>query len=138
MAADPVMVVLRVKAPAEVDPHVLGAELTRAICTAPMTAEVAVLPSSRPRTKRGLRRHGFVAVLSAPEARSALELTSAVEKVLRKVLRRKFGSASSAKVRSARSPDEVDAFWCSVRGTPRRPGQGEPQSQRSRSRRACS
>ena len=118
--ADPVMTVVRVQAPVEVDPNVLEAELTRAICTCRMTAEVTVLPNWRRRTKDGLRRHGFVAVLSGPRAKSASELTSAAEKALRKALRRKFGMAATAKMRLVRSTDEVGIFWCGVRGTPRR------------------
>ncbi|WP_142065398.1 hypothetical protein [Pseudonocardia kunmingensis] len=121
MTADPVMAVVRVKAPAEVDPYVLEAELTRAICTRSMTAEVVLLPSWRRGSRRGMRRYGFVAALSAPAARSASELTGTAEKVLRKALRTRFGSAASAKVRLARSAHEVDVLWCSVRGTPRRP-----------------
>lgn len=121
MGADPVMVVVRVKAPAEVDPYTLEAELTRAICARPMTAELVLLPSWRRRSEGGLRRHAFVALLCAARTSKPAKLTRAAEKIMGKAVRKRFGSAASAKVRPARSPDEIDAFWCSVRGTPRRP-----------------
>lgn len=119
--AEPVMAVVRVRAPADVDPHVLEAELTRAIASHPMSAEVMLLPEWRRRTKAGLRRHGFVAVLCAATATSGSELINLAETVLRKRLRRKFGAATSAKVRPVRCADELHAYWCSVRGTPHRP-----------------
>ena len=121
--ADPMMAVVRVKAPADVDPHVLEAEVTRAIhrdCRRPTTAEVALLPAWRPRAKNGVRRHGFVALLCAPTARSAAEVTSAVQDALRTSLRKRFGAAATAKVRPARTSDEIDTYWCSMRGTPHR------------------
>ncbi|GAA1265394.1 hypothetical protein GCM10009609_30730 [Pseudonocardia aurantiaca] len=120
---DPVMAVVRVKAPADIDPHVLEAELTRAIhwySSRPMTAEVALLPTWRRRTKGGMRRHGFVAVLCAPTAGNAGELTRVAQDALRKSLRKRFGAAATAKVRPARSSDEIDTYWCSLRGTPHR------------------
>ncbi|TWF78227.1 hypothetical protein FHX44_114147 [Pseudonocardia hierapolitana] len=118
MGADPVMVVVRVKAPADVDPYTLEAELTRAICARPMTAELVLLPSWRRRSEGGLRRHDFVALLCAARTRSPSELTRAAEKIMGKAVRKRFGVAASAKVRPARSPEEIDAFWCSLRGTP--------------------
>jgi hypothetical protein len=121
MVADAVMAVVRVTAPAEVDPYTLEAELTRAICARPMSAELALLPSWRRRVKGGMHQHGFVAVLCAARASSASELTRAAEKIACKAVRRRFGSSASAKVRPARSAEEIDAFWCSLRGTPRRP-----------------
>ncbi len=120
MVAEPVMAVVRVTAPADVDPHVLGAELTRAVWKRSMSAELALLPAWRHRTKRGLRRHGFVAVLCAAQPRPDHELTAAAQKALRKALRRRFGPAATAKVRLAGSESEVEACWCSVRGTPHR------------------
>jgi hypothetical protein len=122
VVADPVMAVVRVKAPAEVDPYTLEAELTRAICARPMAAELALLPSWRRRVTGGLHQHGFVAVLCAARSSSASELTSAAEKIVRRALRERFGPSASAKVRPALSAEEIDAFWCSLRGTPRRPG----------------
>jgi hypothetical protein len=121
MAADPVMAVVRVTAPADVDPYVLEAELTRAIWQRSMSAELALLPSAR-RAKGGrLRQHGFVAVLCTANPRREQELTGDTEKALRKALRRRFGPGATAKVRLARSDDEVETAWCSVRGTPHRP-----------------
>lgn len=121
MVADPVLAVVRVEAPADVDPHALAAELTRAVCARPMTAELAPLPSWRRRSEGGLQRHGFVAVLCSARPSSAGELTRAAEKVMRKAVRKRFGSSASAKVRPARSAEEIDVFWCSLRGTPCRP-----------------
>jgi hypothetical protein len=118
--ADPVMVVVRVKAPMQVDPHVLAAELTRAICACPMTAELTLLPSWR-RPKKGLRKYAFVAVLRTSAADCAAELVGVAETALREAVRREFGSSASASVRPVRSDVEVDAYWCSVRGTPHRP-----------------
>ena len=121
MVADAVMAVVRVRTPAEVDPYMLEAELTRAICARRMSAELALLPSWRRRVKSGMHQHGFVAVLSAPQASTASELTNAAEKIVCTAVRERFGSSASAKVRPARSTEEIDAFWCSLRGTPCRP-----------------
>lgn len=117
--SEPVMAVLRVKAPAQVDPHVLAAELTRAICTAPMSVELTPLPAWRPSTKR-MRKHGFVAVLCATTGCST-EVARAAEKAARKAVRRRFGPDARAEVRPVLDPAELDAYWCSVRGDPRRP-----------------
>jgi hypothetical protein len=123
-AAEPVMAVVRVKAPAEVDPHVLQAELTRAVAfdsARPVTAEMVLLPAWRRRKESEVRRHGFVAVLRAPTGTDPDELTAAAQKAMRKSLRRRFGATTSVKVRPPRTGEEIDAFWCSVRGTPHRP-----------------
>ncbi|OLT19334.1 hypothetical protein BJF78_11415 [Pseudonocardia sp. CNS-139] len=122
MGADPEMAVVRVKAPADVDPYVLEAELTRAVAGSrarPMTAELTLLPSVR-RSGGRFRRHLFVALLCTPTARPADELAAAVQKTLRKSLRRRFGADASAKVRPPRSGDEIDVCWLGVRGTPHR------------------
>jgi hypothetical protein len=116
---EPVMAVVRVKAPAQVDPHELAAELTRAICTAPMSAELTPLPAWRRSTKR-MRKHGFIAVLCST-APCSTEVTRAAEAAARKAVRRRFGPGASAEVRAVRDALEVDAYWCSVRGNPRRP-----------------
>jgi hypothetical protein len=118
--ADPLMAVVRVKVPTQVDPHVLAAALTRAICTCPMTAELTVLPSWR-RPKKGLRKYAFVAVLRTSAADCAADLVGVAETALREAVRREFGASASASVRPVRSDVEVDAYWCSVRGTPHRP-----------------
>jgi hypothetical protein len=121
MGADHVMAVVRVKAPADVDPYTLEAELTRAVCARPMTAELVLLPSWRRPAEGGLRRYGFAALLCTARASSPSELTRAAEKIMGKAVRKRFGRAASAKVRPARSPEEINAFWCSLRGTPCRP-----------------
>jgi hypothetical protein len=118
--ADPVMVVMRVKAPAQVDPHVLAAELTRAICTCAMTAELTLLPSWR-RSKKSMRKHAFVAVLRTSTPDCAAELAGAAQTAAREAVRREFGPTATASVRPVRPGTEVDAYWCSVRGTPHRP-----------------
>jgi hypothetical protein len=76
--ADVVMAVVRVKAPAEVDPYLIGAELTRAICNQTlrdMTAEVTLLSAGGARHRRQLRHHGFVAVLQ-PSAKVTTSFSS--------------------------------------------------------------
>jgi hypothetical protein len=114
------MAVVRVKAPDPVDPHVLAAELTRAICAAPMSAELTPLPAGR-RTGKRMRRLGFVALLRAGAECSAEGVARAAEAAAREAVRRRFGPCARAKVRPVRDPVELDASWCSVRGTPRRP-----------------
>jgi DsbC/DsbD-like thiol-disulfide interchange protein len=120
---DPVMAVVRVKAPADADPYVLEAVLTRAICEArgrPVSAEVTLLPSWRRTVKQGLRRHGFVALLHSPTGASAHDLIRTAQKASRAAVRERFGAAASAKVRSVTAAEELVAYWCSVRGTPHR------------------
>jgi DsbC/DsbD-like thiol-disulfide interchange protein len=121
--ADPVMAVVRVKAPVDADPYVLEAMLTRAICEAggrPVSAEVTLLPNWRRTTKRGLCRHGFVALLHSPTGAPAADLIRTAEKASRAAIRARFGTAATAKVRSVTAAREVLAYWCSVRGTPHR------------------
>jgi hypothetical protein len=119
VAGDPVMAMVRVTAPAGVDPHVLQAELTRAVCAGPMTAELTMLPSWR-RPKDGMRQLGFVAILRASTGKDAAKLARAAEKASRKALRGRFGSAVKARIRPVGTAAEITTFWYSVRGTPRR------------------
>ncbi len=123
-ASEAVMAVVHVRAPAEVDPHVIGAELTRAICTnrkRPMTAEVTLAEDLRTPPRHGNRRHGFVAILSLSGGGVVDDVERRVQKVARKALRRCFGRAVSVTVKVGMSAAEADAYWCSVRGTPQRP-----------------
>src|SRR5690349_3914471 len=123
MSTDPVMAVLRVRVPADADPGVVGAELTRAFWKRSVTAELSLLPPQEPAARRpvgGMAQHGFVAVLCPARARGERKLTGVAEKAARKRLRRVFGPASNARVRIVRAGDEVSTGWCSVRGTPRR------------------
>lgn len=120
---DPVMAVVRVKAPADADPYVLEAVLTRAMCGAgdrPVSAEVALLPTWRRTIKRGLCRHGFVALLHSPTGAPAGDLIRTAEKASRAAIRARFGAGASAKMRTVTAADELLAYWCSVRGTPHR------------------
>jgi hypothetical protein len=120
---DPVMAVVRVKAPEDADPYVLEALLTRALCGAggrPVSAEVTLLPTWRRTSKRGLRRHGFVALLHSATDAPPGELIRTAQKASRDVIRARFGSAASAKVRPVTAAPELTAYWCSVRGTPHR------------------
>jgi hypothetical protein len=113
------MAVVRVKAPAQLDPYVLAAELTRTIGTASVSAELTPLPAWRPSKKR-MRKHGFVAVLCGATSCSA-EVTRAAEAAVRVAVRRRFGPDASAEVRPVQNAAELDAYWYSVRGTPHRP-----------------
>jgi hypothetical protein len=114
------MVLLRVKAPAAADPYVLGAELTRAICTdgrRPLTAELEWVPAWTPAPRAERRRFVFVAVLRGPRQTEAEELTSAAERSAKRALKRMFGKAAGAKARPAAGL-EIPTFWCAFRGTP--------------------
>ncbi len=94
MTADPVMAVVRVKAPADADPHVLEAELTRAICAGgelPVSAEVTLLPARRRKSTGEMRRHWFVALLHSPAHVAAADLVRIAEKASRKAVRRGSG-----------------------------------------------
>jgi DsbC/DsbD-like thiol-disulfide interchange protein len=120
---DPVMAVVRLKVPADADPYVLEAVITRAICGAverPMTAEVTVLPGRRRKAKGRTRKHAFVALLHSSTPTDAGALVRAAEKVSRAAVRQRFGSTASARVRPVGAGAELLASWCSVRGTPRR------------------
>jgi hypothetical protein len=121
---EPVLIAVRVKALVAIDPHVLEAELTRAIChnrSPSMTAEVTLLPAWHRKIKAGMRRHAFIAVLDVPTARTAQEAARSAETALRKALRQSFGPSLSARITPARTKDEIAAYWCSIRGTPHRP-----------------
>ncbi|MEU7817526.1 hypothetical protein [Pseudonocardia sp. NPDC049154] len=118
--AEPVMALLRVKAPADVDPHVLEAALTRALCTdadRPLTAELEWVPAWRPAPHATKRRFVFVAVLRGSRQTGAEELAAAAERSAKRALKRMFGKSTSAKARPAADP-EVATFWCAFRGTP--------------------
>lgn len=118
------MAVLRVKAPHGTDPHVLEAALARALCERSdpsLTAEVTWLPAWRTSTRTARRRFGFVAVLRAAAPAGGRDLMHAAERAAARGLRSRFGANVSVRVREASDPREVSAFWCTVRGTPRRP-----------------
>jgi hypothetical protein len=115
------MAVLRVKAPADTDPHELVAALTRALSTDrahPLSAELEWLPAWREPRRRS-RRLAFVAVLSGPQPES--ELVRVADRCARRTVRGRYGKKYSARVRPAGDP-EVSALWCAFRGTPHRTG----------------
>ncbi|MCE0766368.1 hypothetical protein LWC35_26200 [Pseudonocardia kujensis] len=119
-STEPVMALLRVKAPADVDPHVLEAALTRAICTdpdRPLTAELEWVPAWRPAARAATRRFVFVAVLRGPRRSEAEDLAAAAERSAKRALKRMFGKAAGAKARPAADP-ELEPFWYAFRGTP--------------------
>jgi hypothetical protein len=118
-----VMAVVHVKAPAELDPYVIEAELTRAICSnrkRPMSAELTLAPDLRPVRRNGMLRHGFVALLSVNGPELPDDLQARLQKVARKALRRRFGPAVSVRVTLGMTDTVAGALWCSVRGTPAR------------------
>jgi hypothetical protein len=123
--AEPVMAVVRVRVPVEVDPHVLAAELTRAIWERSVAAELVSLPAAATSHRRGrdsgMRRYGFVAVLRGDRPRRDGKLARVAEKAVRKRLRHRFGSTATAQVGLPGSDTAVLAGWCSLRGTPHRP-----------------
>jgi len=122
-AAEAVMAVVHVKAPAEHDPYVIEAELTRAICTdrrQPMSAELTLAADVRPSRRHGMLRHGFVALLSVEGPAQPGDLQKRLQKVARKALRRRFGPEVSARVTLGMTDTVAGAYWCSVRGTPQR------------------
>ena len=121
-AAESVMAVVHVEAPADVDPHVIEAELTRAVNTyrkRPMTAEFALARDDNTRPRDARHRHGFVGILSFAGQEPPENLKRRVEKLTRKALRRRFGREVSAAVRTKLTRAEVGAYWSVVRGTPR-------------------
>jgi hypothetical protein len=125
MSSDPVMAVLRVRVPADADPGVVQAELTRAFWERSVAAELVLLPavrSARRLTDTGLRQQGYIALLcsSPSRPRGERKLTRVTQKAARKGLRRRFGPEASARVRLASSDTEVAAGWWSLRGTPHR------------------
>jgi hypothetical protein len=122
-ATEAVMAVVHVKAPAELDPYVIEAELTRAICTnrkRPMSAELTLAADARPARRHGMLRHGFVALLSFGGPELPDDMQKRVQKVARKALRRRFGPEVSARVTLGMTDTVAGAMWCSVRGTPQR------------------
>jgi hypothetical protein len=125
-ASGAVMAVVHVKAPAEIDPHLIEAELTRAICTnrkRPMSAELELVEEVRPRPRRGHgpRRHRYVAMLSLSGDELPDDLECRIGKVARKALRRRFGLEVTASVKLGINATDTGAYWCSVRGRPQRP-----------------
>lgn len=120
---DGVMAVVHVEAPAEVDPHVIEAELTRAVNAyrkRAMAVEFALARDDGTHPRAARRRHGFVGILSfAGQGRPPDNLKRRVEKLIRKALRRRFGRDVSAAVRTKLTRAEVGAYWSVVRGTPR-------------------
>jgi hypothetical protein len=123
-AGNPVMAVVRVKAPAETDPHVLEAALVRAVChdsEPPMSAEILWLPAWRKKVRSGQRRFGFIAVLCSRAPVHTGELIRGAERAAARALRGRFGEQTSTRMRQASDPRELSAFWCTVRGAPRRP-----------------
>ena len=122
-ATEAVMAVVHVKAPAELDPYVIEAELTRAICSQrkrPMSAELTLAADVRPVRRHGQLRHGFVALLSVGGPDLPGDLQRRLQKVARKALRRRFGPEVSARVTLGMNAAVAGAYWCSVRGTPQR------------------
>jgi hypothetical protein len=117
----PIPAVIRLEVPADADPYVLEAVLTRAICGAverPMTAEVTMLPSRRRKAKGDTRKHAFVALLDSSTPTDPAVLVRTAQKVSRAAVRQRFGSVASARVRPVVAGTELVASWCSVRGTP--------------------
>jgi hypothetical protein len=120
--AEGVMAVVHVKAPAEVDPHAIEAELNRAVNAPrkrPMRAEFALAGGGRTLPRDARRRHGFVGILSFAGSEPPENLERRVRKLARKALRRRFGRKVSAEVRTEMTRAEVGAYWSVVRGTPR-------------------
>lgn len=121
--SEAVMAVVHVKAPTDVDPHAIAAELTRALHSHrkyPMTAELSVAHDViTPPHGCEHQRHGFVVMLSfcgdGPK-----KLRRHVRKVARKALRHRFGQNLAADVRTKMTAAELAAYWCTVRGTPHR------------------
>jgi hypothetical protein len=113
----PCLALLRVKAPAGVDPHVLAAALVRALTgddRRPMSAELEWLPAWREGRGRR-RRYAYVAVLQGEG--SPAELVRAAQRSAKRQVRRMFGAKCSARARLAESR-ELAALWPSVSGSP--------------------
>jgi hypothetical protein len=113
----PCLALLRVKAPAGVDPHVLEAALTRALTgdnRRPMSAELEWLPAWREGRGRR-RRYAYVAVLQGdgPPA----DLARAAQRSAKRLVRRMFGPKCSVRARPAEAR-ELAALWPSVSGSP--------------------
>ena len=121
MTAVPVMALVRVQVPDGIDPGLVEAEVTRSICLqdeTPMSAEVIALPARGTNRTVGQGRHEFVALLSAAQDTEADVLARVAQKALRKGIRRRFGTDTSAKLRAGLSGPELAAGWQSVRGEP--------------------
>jgi hypothetical protein len=117
------MAVVHVKAPVGVSPYAIAAELTRALHSHPkhpMTAELSATHDIIAAPGREQQRHGFVAMLSFSRDEPPKKLRRHVRKVARKALRHRFGNSMAADVRTKMTAAEVAAYWCTVRGTPRR------------------
>jgi hypothetical protein len=114
------MAVVHVKAPVGVSPYAIAAELTRALPKHPMTAELSATHDIIAAPGREQQRHGFVAMLSFSRDEPPKKLRRHVRKVARKALRHRFGNSMAADVRTKMTAAEVAAYWCTVRGTPRR------------------
>ena len=109
-----VMAVVHVKAPAELDPYVIEAELTRAICAdskRPMSAELTLAADVRPSRRRGQVRHGVVALLSVGGSELPDDLEHRLQKVARKALRRRFGPGVSVQVTLDMNDNVAGACW---------------------------
>ena len=119
------MAVVHVKAPAGLDPQAIAAEVTRALISHPRHPMAAELSLARdvitPPRGREHQRHGYVAMLSFCRDVPPPKLRRHVRKVARKALRRRFGQSMAAEVRTKMTDAEAAAYWCTVRGTPRRP-----------------
>jgi hypothetical protein len=121
--AEAVMAVVHIRAPADIDPHAIEAELNRAVNAyrkQPMTAEFALARRDHTPARDARHRHGFVGILSFAGGEPPENLERRVAKVARKALRRRFGQKVSAEVRTKMTRAEVGAYWPVVRGTPRR------------------
>lgn len=122
-AANAVMAIVRVEAPAGVEADVVEAELTRALYThrkRPMTVELSLADGTGPWPRRGPARYAFVAVLTMSGCSEPERLAARIEKTARKAIRRRFGRPATAEVRTGISGAEAGAYWFSVRGTPHR------------------
>ena len=122
-----VMAVVYVKAPAAVDPQVIAAELSRALSSHPkhpMAAELSLAQDViTPARALEHQRHGFIAMLSfCRDEAPPPKLRRHLRKVARKALRHRFGQSVVADVRTKMTNAEMAAYWCTVRGTPRRSG----------------
>ncbi|MGD9990696.1 hypothetical protein [Pseudonocardia sp.] len=118
------MAAVHVKAPAHIDPHVIEAELARAVNgdrKHAMTAEVAFARDViTPPRRDPFRRHGFVAILTFGDGDRPRRPARRVRKIVRRALRKRFGTDMSAQVRTELTTAEIAAYWCSVRGAPHR------------------
>ena len=121
--ADTTMAIIRVTAPDDVEPDVLGAGVTRALHRVhhhPIAAELVHIPAWHPREKRGHRRHCFAAVLTSLGHDSPDELADRARRHVLPSLREEFGERCKVKIKPVGSEDQVDGFWMCVRGNPHR------------------